>query len=127
MFMAQCFRLGGGVVHPLIGRYVLRGKNGILYKKIEKALLEYFRSNLERLSDKEIDLIDIGVFPWHSKIEVSFYESGDSASLDDIAAWKLYDFSSMNEGHWNLGLDVAEDLSKEWDKSRDILPFLFDF
>ncbi len=69
-------------------------KNGILYKKIEKALLEYFRSNLERLSDKEIDLIDIGVFPWHSKIEVSFYESGDSASLDDIAAWKLYDFSS---------------------------------
>ncbi|MDF4259688.1 hypothetical protein P7M41_25425 [Vibrio parahaemolyticus] len=63
-------------------------------KKIEKALLEYFRSNLERLSDKEIDLIDIGVFPWHSKIEVSFYESGDSASLDDIAAWKLYDFSS---------------------------------
>ncbi|EGQ8512252.1 hypothetical protein P3594_07350 [Vibrio parahaemolyticus] len=96
-------------------------------KKIEKALLEYFRSNLERLSDKEIDLIDIGVFPWHSKIEVSFYESGDSASLDDIAAWELYDFSSMKEGHWNLGLDVAEDLSKEWDKSRDILPCLFDF
>ncbi len=24
--MAQCFRLGGSVVHPLIGRYVLGGK-----------------------------------------------------------------------------------------------------
>ncbi|MFW0981691.1 hypothetical protein ACEV8F_22985, partial [Vibrio parahaemolyticus] len=66
MITAQWFRLGGIVVHPLMRRYVLRGKNEILYKKIEKALLEYFRSNLERLSDKEIDLIDIGVFPWHS-------------------------------------------------------------
>ncbi len=25
VFMAQCFRLGGSVVHPLIGRYVKRG------------------------------------------------------------------------------------------------------
>ncbi len=26
VFMAQCFRLGGSVAHPLIGRYVLGGK-----------------------------------------------------------------------------------------------------
>ncbi|EGQ9976388.1 DUF3265 domain-containing protein [Vibrio vulnificus] len=27
--MAQCFRLGGGVVHPLIGRYVTIAKTAL--------------------------------------------------------------------------------------------------
>ncbi len=67
-------------------------------EKIEKALLEYFEKNRQPLSDKKIKLIDIGVFPWHAKVEISFYESGDSAAIDDIAAWSLYDYANMYEG-----------------------------
>ncbi|TBT61689.1 hypothetical protein D5E72_24605 [Vibrio parahaemolyticus] len=33
VFTAQWLGLGGRVVHHLTRRYVLRGKNGILYKK----------------------------------------------------------------------------------------------
>ncbi|MGR3137034.1 hypothetical protein, partial [Vibrio vulnificus] len=29
VFMAQCFRLGGGVVHPLIGRYATQVNLGV--------------------------------------------------------------------------------------------------
>ena len=35
--MAQCFRLGGGVVHPLIGRYVY-GKNLTMFEMINTVL-----------------------------------------------------------------------------------------
>ena len=96
-------------------------------EKIEKALFEYFEKNRQILSDKKIKIIDIGIFPWHAKVEVSFYESGDSAAIDDIAAWDLYDFANMYEGGWDSGLEVAKDLEREWAKDNDILPFLFDF
>ncbi|WP_445363676.1 hypothetical protein ACJJIQ_03125 [Microbulbifer sp. ANSA003] len=96
-------------------------------EKIEKALLEYFEINRQGLSDKKIKLIDIGVFPWHAKVEISFYESGDNAATDDIAAWGLYDYANMYEGGWDSGLEVAKDLESEWKKDNDILPFLFDF
>ena len=96
-------------------------------EKIEKALLEYFVRNLQSLSDKKIKFIDIGVFPWHAKVEISFYESGDSAAIDDIAAWNLYDYGNMYEGGWDSGIEVAKDLEREWNIDNDILPFLFDF
>ena len=96
-------------------------------EKIEKALREYFERNWQLLSDKKIKLIDIGVFPWHAKVEISFYESGDSAAIDDIATWSLYDYANMYEGGWDSGMEVAKDLEREWNKDNDILPFLFDF
>ncbi|WP_027710428.1 hypothetical protein [Zooshikella ganghwensis] len=96
-------------------------------EKIEKALLEYFERNLQPLSDKKIKLIDIGVFPWHAKVEISFYVSGDSVAIDDIAAWSLYNYANMYEGGWDSGMEVAKDLEREWNKDNDILPFLFDF
>jgi len=96
-------------------------------EKIEKALLEYFERNRQSLLDKKIKLIDIGVFPWHAKVEISFFESGGSAAIDDVAAWSLYDYANMYEGGWDSGIEVAKDLEREWKKDNDIFPFLFDF
>ena len=36
VFMAQCFRLRGSVVHPLIGRYVLSAELGLMHIKIKE-------------------------------------------------------------------------------------------
>ncbi len=61
--------------------------------------MEYSRENIEQLLEgklleavdnfgkKELRIIDVGVFPWHSEISVSFLFSEDSAEEDDIAAW----------------------------------------
>ena len=95
-------------------------------EKIEKALIEYFSANIEKLKGEVIKTVDIGVFPWNSKVEISFYVVNDSAEFDDIAAWIYYDVSNMFEGGWESGKEVGEDLNKEWNCDKDILPFLFD-
>ncbi|MCO1336910.1 hypothetical protein MO867_21515 [Microbulbifer sp. OS29] len=96
-------------------------------EKIENAFLEYFEKNVLDLLDRKIKLIDIGIFPWHSRVEISFYLSDEKSAIDDVAAWKLYDHGSMYEGGWDSGLAIAKDLEAEWKKDNDILPFIFDF
>lgn len=54
-------------------------------EKIESLLAERLNEALSEFKSKELNIIDIGVFPWHSKIELSFLFSSDDVFEDDIA------------------------------------------
>ncbi|MGI2879059.1 hypothetical protein ACRTEE_22635, partial [Vibrio alginolyticus] len=59
VFMAQCFRFGGGVVHPLIGRYVLGGlwKISKLAESIQSQVFSgYLGSSMMKLVLKASDI-----------------------------------------------------------------------
>lgn len=53
---------------------------------------------------RELRILDVGVFPWHSYIELSAFYTGDDESADcwedDIASWPGYNFSEQQEGQW---------------------------
>ena len=54
--------------------------------------------------DQELAALDVGVFPWHSTIELSALYKGDSnredCFEDEVASWPQYNFSKQQEGDW---------------------------
>jgi len=91
----------------------------LISEKLQEALAE-FHSN-------ELKLVDIGVFPWHSTIEISLLFSSDDAYEDDISDWPYYDYSKMSEGGWDRGKELTSEIKKIWDKNKDANPIFKDF
>lgn len=101
--------------------------------------MEYSRENIEQLLEgklqeavdnfgkKELRIIDIGVFPWHSEISVSFLFSEDSAEEDDIAAWPYFDYSKIFAGDWEQARELAKKMNEMWAINNDPIPFFSDF
>ncbi|MGY5837875.1 hypothetical protein ACXHQL_25625, partial [Vibrio parahaemolyticus] len=56
MFTAQWFRLGGGVVHPLMRRYVS------MEEKVISDILEEILTPVSRTINKVISFLVVGVF-----------------------------------------------------------------
>lgn len=96
-------------------------------EKIESILEKKLINAADDFGGRELKAIDIGVFPWHKKIELSFLFSEDSAEIDDIAAWPHYDYSKMNEGGWEDALDLANDIAEIWNEDKDAMPIFMDF
>lgn len=72
--------------------------HGALAKKIERALLDKLEGAIAEIGEREVQVLDAGVFPWHSSIELSFLLSSDKCDREFIADWPYYDYSKLNEG-----------------------------
>jgi hypothetical protein len=81
---------------------------------LEQALIKKLKQTANEFADRTFRVVDIGIFPWHSSIELSFLFEEDDDHIDDIAAWKYYDYSQMNEDSWPEAKVVAIDLNKIW-------------
>ena len=88
-------------------------------QQLEMALVEILGNAAREFQGEELKVIDIGVFPWHSSIELSLLFTGDSCDVDDIAAWPNYDYSQFNEGGWESAVSVANALNQEWELEKD--------
>ena len=82
-------------------------------KAFEVAVLEKLDNAATEFGDSGVQILDIGVFPWHSALELSLLLSSDECDRRDIADWPPYDYSKFNEGKWPAAQPVAEYLS-EW-------------
>ena len=91
---------------------------------MEKALIELLKKAANEFSDKELLVLDIGIFPWFNSIEVSLLFSEDKCDLDDIASWPYYDYSKYNEGGWASADSTVERLSREWKENSNIAGIL---
>ena len=58
--------------------------------------------------------LDIGVFPWHGCIELSFQRDDESNLGGNIADWAHYNFSQFNEGQWLEAKALSEAMMKDW-------------
>ena len=96
-------------------------------EKIEAVLESKLLEISKTLGGKELSILDIGVFPWHTKLEFSFLFSHDDIEEDDIASWPHYDFTDMSEGQWEEGKEIARDINAIWEESFDAFPIFLDF
>ena len=87
---------------------------------LEEALIQKLKQAANEFSDSVVRVIDIGIFPWHSKIELSFLFEEEDCHIDDIAAWKYYDYSQISEGYWPEAKLAAIELNKIWNQSQNI-------
>ena len=96
----------------------------IWQKTLEDILVKILTDAVSEFSTKEIKIIDIGIFPWHNYIELSFLFADDNCDSDDIASWKYYNYSQFNEGKWQEVETVIQELHKDWEKNNDIVTLL---
>jgi hypothetical protein len=96
-------------------------------ENIEIILEEKLKEALEEFKTKELRIIDVGVFPWHSEINLSFFFSNDTADEDDIAAWPNFNYSNIHEGGWDQAKEIATKMNGMWEKDCDAIPFFLDF
>jgi len=64
-------------------------------------------------SAKELEVLDVGVFPWHATMELSAFYKGDEFE-DDIASWPYYDFSRQTEGLWPEVNELCRSMSERY-------------
>lgn len=67
--------------------------------------------------NRTLKLLDVGVFPWHSSIELSaFYVGDDSDDVfeDDVASWPSYNFSHQENGRWPEVETLCEAMNAEY-------------
>lgn len=89
-------------------------------QELEHAILEKLDSAVAELGASEVQVLDIGVFPWHSSLELSLLLSGDDCDRSHIANWPYYDYSKLNEGEWPAARPVAEYLNEWWAQGADL-------
>jgi hypothetical protein len=65
-----------------------------------------FRSGMQRF--------DIGVFPWHGWVELSFQCEDELDLPNAIADWKHYNFSKIQEGKWPESEHLCTAMLKIW-------------
>jgi len=92
-------------VNSICKKYTLKTE---LIKKFQKIQIDF--------EDKTLKAIDIGVFPWTNSLEVSFLVDGDDSPLDDIAAWKYYDYTGFSEGKWEELKSILDEVKQDYEK-----------
>lgn len=78
-------------------------------------------------NERQLNLIrifDIGLFPWHESIELSFLCEGDMAEEEDVADWPLYNVSNIQEGEWLEALPICRLLNTKWKEEANLAPML---
>jgi hypothetical protein len=88
----------------------------VLAEKLSEAATEF--------ALKPIRILDVGVFPWHTSMELSFLCEGDSADEGEIAAWPLYEFSKISEGKWEAVKPICSIFNKEWEVTMEFTNIL---
>lgn len=83
---------------------------------IARCINERLQYVVQEFQEKEWEQLDIGVFPWHSSIELSALFSDDSSDSDDIADWPNYNFSQIEEGKWSSIEPYCEQMNEYWQR-----------
>ncbi len=95
-----------------------------LQQQLAASIADKLTSVRGELSLHPIRIFDVGIFPWHTSIELSFLCEGDAADEDDIAAWPHYNFSAINEGKWQSAKPICEQIEAQWNETLDVVPVL---
>lgn len=96
-------------------------------ENIEQLLEEKLLEALIEFKEKELRIIDVSVFPWHSEISISFLFAEDTSEEDDIADWPYFDYSKIFEGGWDQAKDLAKRMNEIWIQDNDPIQFFLDF
>jgi hypothetical protein len=92
-----------------------------LAKEVAAAVRHFQQS---KLKDCPVVVFDLGCFPWHGSIELSFLTAAEADAdpkLFDpsaIAAWDHYDFAGEN-GPWPAGKELGKETSDLYHKADD--------
>jgi hypothetical protein len=102
-------------------------------KSFERALEAKLSKALNEFGDKEVQRLDVGIFPWDALVEISFLFSEDvvnDPSLvaadgedDEVAAWPHYNYSRYAEGEWPEARETCEAMEDKWGENEDAEPF----
>ena len=105
-----------------------------LQDDLAASLAEKLRQASAEMQLRPIRIFDVGVFPWHESLELSFFcegdeddekSGGDRAYEDDVASWPLYNFSAMEEGEWQSAEPICAVLSTQWESQEpNLVPML---
>ena len=85
-------------------------------------------AKLEELdSGRELQRIDVGVFPWHSTIELSALFTDDAYRDDcfeyDVASWPQYNYSQQQEGRWTAAEPFTRSMNEAYLKDpKRVIP-----
>ncbi len=90
-----------------------------LWKKdLEVALSKKLLFESAAFHDRQLVRLDIGVFPWHGWIELSFLFSDEQCSEQDVASWPHYNFSDVQSGKWKELEKCCKWMAEEWRADR---------
>ncbi|MDP8033683.1 hypothetical protein QJU43_04155 [Pasteurella atlantica] len=94
---------------------------------IEKVIANKLQEAVHIYKNRELKVLDIGIFPWHKSIEISLLFSDEKVDVDDIAAWENYNFSDIYEGKWQEAQIIGDEMYQVWEKECNVIPILEDF
>ncbi len=84
-----------------------RPSSRAVYMSLEQWKLALKQAILVKLAEIDanriLKILDVGVFPWHTLIELSAFYVGDDADdafEDDVASWPSYNFSHQDDDQW---------------------------
>lgn len=98
--------------------------------RIIQMTLEEWKSSFEKAvlvklteldSTRTLKILDVGIFPWHTSIELSVFYAGDDSGdsfEDDVASWPGYDFSGEAEGRWPEVKDVCMVMNADYEAGK---------
>jgi len=87
--------------------------------RLARALAQELRAQHARLSDETMRLFDLGCFPWHGYLELSFLTDTDTAwstrqPLEaSVGDWRLYNFVPQ----WPLARDIAGEMKRHYEQA----------
>ncbi|MGF1689599.1 hypothetical protein L4C36_23685 [Photobacterium japonica] len=95
--------------------------------EIEKVLAIRLSQIFNDFDDRQLRAVDITVFPWYKKIEMSFLVSGDDASIEHVRAWEYFDYLGMSTGSWEDARVLANEVYVIWNQEKDPASIFNDF
>jgi hypothetical protein len=93
-----------------------------LAQAVATAIRDFHRSYLK---DSPVVVFDLGCFPWHGRIELSFLTAADldaDAGLFDrseIASWPHYEFVGVTEP-WPVGKELGQQMAALYHDTDDV-------
>ncbi len=83
-------------------------------RSLEVALSKKLLSESAAFRERKLLRLDVGVFPWHGWIELSFLFSDEQRSEQDIANWPHYNISGVQAGKWKEIEECRKLMAEEW-------------
>ena len=82
-----------------------------------------------RFAGKTLRILNIGVFPWHQLVEVSFLFEGEEVDDLDVASWPNFSaFVRLPEmPKWTQGEELGIAMHQVWQEENDYSCILIDF
>jgi hypothetical protein len=79
------------------------------------SILEELDNGPDILRYNTVVRFDIGIFPWHGYIELSYQCADEKNMSDRVADWRLYNFTNVQERKWISALPLQEIMKKTWE------------